>query len=317
MKHFFFYFFFFGIVAANGQTFTDPGAYNNAIVDEQTRITARNLDYITTSVHSKNFQLIENKRVEVIKQLQTALSYTQSLPDYEGNTKLRDKAIEVLEIYLETFKIDFNEALILKQGSEASYQAMEDYFNAQEKAEKKLDAANDTFLQAQQDFAKAFNMQIVEAEGNADNKLAVIGELNEYTRKIYLEQFRVSKINAAYVEALNTDDLERMKSKGKELQSATKASLEILETLKPFKGDAGYLNAALKLVNFYDELAQEDYPTVNEILSRKDNLTKEDVDTINKVIGKLNNGSGALIDKLNAENEALLKKHIPAPGKRT
>lgn len=305
-----------GMVVAQAQTFSDPASYNNAIVEEQNRITARNLDYITTSVHSKNFQLIDQKRQEVIKQLQSALAKTKALPDYNGDTQMRDKAAGVLQTYLETFEIDFNDALALKMDSEASFEAMEAYFLAQEKAEKKLDQANQTFMDAQMAFAKSNNMEIV-GNPKAESKLTLIGNLNQYTREVYLQYFKVSKINAAYMEALNVEDLDKMKTKTKALQKASAEALKALNAMDGFEGDKTYLNSAIKLALFHDELAQEDYPELNKIISRKDKLTQEDVDAFNKIIDKVNSGSQSLIERFNSESENILKKHIPAPGKRT
>ena len=136
------------------QTFSDPVDYHNFIAEEQNQITMMHMDYISHSVHSDNYEETENRRLKVIRQLQASQKKIENVPAYKGEEKLKDVSLDVLRLYHETFTIELNEANILKKDSKNSFEAMEKYFKAQDKAEAKLDHATDKFDKAQEQFAK-------------------------------------------------------------------------------------------------------------------------------------------------------------------
>ncbi|MEM7105550.1 MAG: hypothetical protein AAF502_20600 [Bacteroidota bacterium] len=298
------------------QDFEHPVQYNNYIIDEQSMITNRNLDYITTSVHSNDLNAIEAKRQQVIQQIQVSLEKYRALPGFEGDSKMRDEAVAVLETYLETFNIDFSEALSLKAGSQESFEAMEKYYEAQDRAERKMAKATDRFNRAQEGFARKHEFEIVEDE-HASNKIKKIADLNEYTRVIYLKFFKVSKSNSAFFDALEAEKAITMDRKRVELQEDCSEALVFLDALEGFKGEKAYRTSAINLIEFHHNLAKDGFKTLVEVVEKKDKLTQEDVDNYNRIIEEYNNKSQLLINIFNEENTRLMKRHIPEPGKRT
>lgn len=297
-------------LSTQAQNFSNPVEYNNFIVEEQSKVVARNLQYMSFSVHSNDYQAIEQRRLAVTQQLKKSIRRVSAMPSYEGDNKLKEGMLNALELYLEAFTIEFNEANLLKAKSEESYEAMEDYFEAQDKAEKKLKRAAEKVDKAQIAFAEKNDMQI-RREGNASDGLSVVSEVNEYSRKVFLAYFKTSKSNAGFYDAMGEQKAALMEKKRQELMKSTSESFLQLRGIGPFKGDKAYRDITVKLVGYFQAMAKKEYAELVRITEKDKNLTQADVDKYNQIIDKMNNKSAELVNQFNIEQNRLLQKHIP------
>ena len=114
------------VVAINAQqTFSHPIDYNNFIVEEMNQIVVKNLEYISQSVHSDNFEAIEAKRKNVIRQIQGAYKNVNNQEAFKNGEQLKIESLAVLGMYKKVFELELSEANMLKQTSQESYEAME------------------------------------------------------------------------------------------------------------------------------------------------------------------------------------------------
>jgi hypothetical protein len=295
------------------QQFDDPVDYNNFIVGHQTDVVTISMEYISISVHSEDERAVESKRQQVVKQLKKSINEVKRAEGYKGDNRLKSEAIDVFELYLSTYTTDFNEAELLKKDRQSSFDAMESYFKAQEKAEKKLAAASDQFSRAQDAYAKKYDLLMEEGEGNDElgNKMQIVSDVNVYTRKLFLLYFKPFKIDAAFLDAFNEQKVSTMKSKRAELLKHADDGLTKLRLLGPFKGDKSYMNATKELLSTYKELCQGDYKELVTIIERKDKLTQEDVDRANAIIQAYNENIQKLMKDFNESNSTFMQKHIP------
>lgn len=300
-------------VAAVGQEFTDPGMFNNFIVNEQNKVTAKNLEYISFSVHSEDYAAITQKRNEVIAQIKSSYSAIEGI-SLENGDKMRQEALNVMSLYLETFQIDFPAAEALKKESESSYQAMEAYFAAQDKAEKKLSQATDRLNKAQEQLAKDFKMEIILEEGDTktNNILKQINDVNDYTRKIYLINFKVSKENAAFWDAVDTRNTKGLDAKRNRVLEVASEAHGLLNTIPDFNGNIGYRESAKELIGFYKEMADDGYKAiVNVVKKEQADLTQADVEAYNAAITKYNTSVQGLTNKFNSANQRIMQENVP------
>ena len=200
-----------------------------------------------------------------------------------------------------------------------SYQAMEEYYEAQEKAEKKLELAADRLNQAQKKFAADNKMMIVESENKSQqNVIKTINEVNNYSRAVFLTYFRISKLDAEVLDAMSQKDPNKMDESRKKLLIAVDEGLEKLDALGSFKKDDNFRLSAIDLLKFHKELGKEGYRDLIKFLKKESSeLTQEDVNMYNSVIEVLNTTPAVLITKFNEMNGEFLKKHIPGGGIRT
>lgn len=295
---------------------TDPAEFNNKVVEQQSMVTAKNLEYISYSVHSKDFNAIEMKRKGVIEQIETSIKTLNALAPPEKGANLKEEALAVLGMYKKIFNLDFVEVNELKKDSESSYVAMEKYFKAQDKAEKQLERAASRFKKAQERFAKrnGFELQEAEEDDPVNEQIKKMNQVNEYSREIYLIYFKADKAHSIFMDALSNED-RSMGGKLRRMESAADEAIENLKAIGAFEGDTDYRDKAVELVKFYKEMASGGFADVVRVSKMKqEKMTQKDVDAYNNAIQKYNENINPLIMKFNEANNELLKKHVPNLG---
>lgn len=302
----------FGIsISLSAQTLSDPIEFHNFLAEEQNKITLLHMDYVSYSVHSDDYLATEKLRLEVIQQLESSRKKIEGITASKGDEKLKTVSLEVLNLYYETFTIELNEANLLKKDSRSSFEAMEKYFKAQDKAEAKLDHATTKFEIAQENFARKHKLKMAETDARASRKLRRIGEVNDYTRMLFLMYFKVSKSNASFRDALKDQKAHLMEKYRRELLGNASEVIAQLKSQKDFYGDKKTLESTKTLIRFYQQLAGKDYAELTRIVKNQDKLTQEDVDNYNEMLERIPKDEQKLLDKFSANRQGLLKKHIP------
>ena len=294
----------------SAQDFTDPVEYFSYFGNEHNGVINKNMEYVQHAVHTEDYMMIETKRVELIELIKATIARVEKVPPFEKDSKMKDEMLGVLAMYQNSFEIEFNDALTLKKDSKESYEAMEKYIAAMDEAEKKLDKASARFVKASEDFAAKNEIELLKNEGN--DVVKDLNKLNNYHRNLFLKQFKVSKKNAEFMDALEKQQAGLMEKKRKELIIDCNSTLKVLGLMPDFKGDSEYLDSCKELINFYKELGEGGYVKMVEIV-RKDDFTKEDADIYNGVIEEYNTKVPALSNKFNMAGNNLLRKHIPKP----
>jgi hypothetical protein len=188
--------FIFNKAAAQKYAFENPADYNNHIVARQDSVLEKSIYYSIQTAHSDDENANNAMRLEVIRRIDQSIAELQNTATYKNDAKLRNESIEALTLYKEAFTTEFQEVIFLKKNSMGSFEALEKYFRAQDRAENKLNHASKKFAKAQIDFASKYKLSI--EQGPMHDVLDVITHVNQYSRALFLEQFRVSKINAAF-----------------------------------------------------------------------------------------------------------------------
>lgn len=294
----------------------DPFEFNTSIIAERVKVDATNLEYVSFSVHSEDYRAVAKKRKTVIKQIKSSIKTIKSLPVPKNGKRLKSEALAVLKMYDNIFNLDFKEIEELKKGSKNSYNSMEQYFKAQDKAEKKLDRAADRFEKAQLSFAKKNNWEFEDSGEETPLNLQIkkMNEANEYSRNIFLIYFKADKAHAIFMEAVSKES-KSMEGKRKKMESAAQEALTNLKAIQGFEGDTKYRDAGIKLMDFYLEMASDDFKDVVYVNKTKQkNLTQKDVDAFNAAIEKYNKNVNNYLMEFNAANSELLQKHTPKFG---
>jgi len=257
--------------------------------------------------------------LRLIGMIENALKTVNTMPAFEDNSVFRDEAAGVFSIYLDAFNIEFKEANLLKEQRQESYEAMENFYEAQDKAERKLEIASDKLMTAQQQFATDHNMEIMMGKGNSStqNMIKIINKVNGYTRVIFLAYFKVSKDDAAVMNALDEKNPGKMEAFRKKMLISIDEGLIKLNALGAFEDDDEFLQSAIALLEFHKKMGQDAYPELIKFINKKEeDLSQEDVNIYNGVIEILNSQPPLLLTKFNQLNMDFYKKHIPGGGSR-
>lgn len=293
-----------------GQEFKNAGEYWDAIVGEQNKVMAKSVEYISKSVHSDNDRQIERKRLAVIKQTDESFDRLKELKSYKGNDRFRKEALAVLQQMKNIYTIEFKEASSLQKSSQSSYLALERYYKAQDRAEAKLERASKRFQAASRYFANQNKIKILTKEAKND-PIERMSEVNRYTRKIYLINFKLSKANAGYMDAYKAKKTSSMERHRKKVWAAAKEAQARLKSIKDFYGDASYKKAAEKIAKFRKRFASKEYTELIKFIKNSKKLTRKDVKRANEIINELNQKGSEYVQNFNMAGRLLRQKHIP------
>jgi hypothetical protein len=300
----------------SAQEFSSAVEYNDFIVAEQHKVAEKNLRYITESVHNGDVNFVEQKRQEVLAQIQDSYNKVNAITPFNGDTKLKGEALDILKQYQQAFSLDFSDALKLKKDSESSYDAMEKYFKAEDKAYKKLDEATDQFQKAQKGFAERNKLKIHSSEETdaLEKQMKTVGEVNAYSRQMFLVIFRISKLESAFMDAVKAEKGKAADNARQDLTDGCDAAFEQMKTIGSFKGDRSYWEKTHELVRLAKTMSVKQLPAIVKAISNKDKLTQQDIDDYNAAIEVYNTQYIPAYNELNQVSADFLIKYIPNEG---
>ncbi len=310
--------FVFIITALGGFAQTNEAVdYFDFLNQKHNDVVRQNLQFTQYSVHSDDFFQVEQMRQNLIQNIRKARLAVKKKIAFEGGLDMRNELVRVLDIYFESFNHDFDEVAVLKKKSKDSYEALEAYFKAEDDLEAKLEAAANDFLAAQKVYASNHHIQLGAAEEN--EVIKEINAVNEYIRVLYMKEFRVSKANAYFFDALDKDDAETMEKMRLNLLKVASEELKSLEEIPAYKEDSRFLEATRRLIHFYLDLAENGYVDMVGITnkSKEVGLNQKDVDAFNKVINDYNDNSVKFINDFNETMNFLLRNNVPRPDAET
>ncbi len=322
------------------QGFAHAGEYMQYMLNDQDRINKDMWDYISTIAHSKSARKAENRRKELISTTAEAIKRISKLGPWENDGTFRDSVISYLKLCDIVLREDFSKIMDLEAIAEQSYDAMEAYLMAQDKANDKLDDAAEMVRAEQAIFASDHNITLVESNDKLVQKLERAGAVFNYYNMVYLIFFKPYKQEAYLLEAMPKGDVSAMEQIRNSLSSLSSAALTQLDTVKSFKGDASLVITCKEYLAFFKKEADEKMPAQIDFYLKKDNFEKQkaamdskgsnrtqaDVDSYNtavndfnasvneynKVNTDLNNERNTLLNKWNAALANFLNRHVPA-----
>lgn len=284
---------------------------------EMTVAVQKNFEYISLNVHlptgqagSDEFELLEARRNEVMQQIMLSKEKIKNMPPLNGDTRLRDEAVETLNEYQHAFELDYKDIIGLKQKSKDSFQAMEAYWKAEDKAEEKVNKATGRLRKAQQVYANKNNMKVVDGKEDTvlEEKMARISAVNNYWREIYLESFKVSKEYDLLWDILPREKAEPLDHQRKEVIKIVDQVLPSLRAKPGFNGDVEFRNQTTDLLEYYQRVAKIDFAKIVEVLRKKP--TQEEIDLVNSIIKTCNADHERLVYNWNIASQDLFKKNV-------
>lgn len=291
---------------------SDPIAYLNLFNELHGDITNRNLQFLQYSVHSDDTQEVAKKRLALIAQLVSSIEQLESIESFPSDAGMRSEMLDVLETYLDVFRVDFEHVEKLLAESRNSYEAMEEYMEARENAEARLATANDRFHEAAEQFAEANRIRLI--IGEEDSEIAQLNELSQYRDEIFLSVFRIQKLNDEFRQAMDNEDPEEMRYHRKLIMVEAAAEIEALQELEDFNGDGGYRDAAIAQLEGLAEMARTHYDAFINVLEKdRDELVQEDVDAYNAAVDAINTIPARLNEATLEARQQLMRNNVPRP----
>jgi hypothetical protein len=137
--------------------------YNNKIVDEQNKIITKILAFYDATAAGS--ETSEKLRKEASEQCESSLKVIKALPDYEGDTRLRDAAVELLLFYQTMADKSFVEMMaIIEKGEEITDEDLAQLEKIEADITNKEVLLDAELANAQEAFSKKHNVTLVDNE---------------------------------------------------------------------------------------------------------------------------------------------------------
>jgi len=301
------------------QETADPGAYLSAINAEYGKMSKDVMDYIRAANHGKSARKVEKRRTELALQAKESEKTIRKMRPYKGDSKLRDSIAVYFRINYHVINEDYGKIVDMEDIAEQSYDAMEAYMLAKEKAEDKIDEAQEAAEKEYRSFAATNNIKLIEGDSKLSLKLKAASEVNGYHKILYLIFFKSYKNESYLMDALNKTNVSAIEQTRNALAASATEDLTKVGPIQGFKGDLSLKNATQQLLSFYKNeattqipilveyfLAKESFEKIKKVMDSKSASarTKEDIDAFNKAVNDFN----AKVKKFNQVNDDLNKK---------
>jgi hypothetical protein len=288
-------------LSQNPQT---PVEYMKFLTDREQQLSKKYLSYMSEVAHGNRARKMEKRRQELITEIRQSLAEVTRLRPFKGDATLRDSFRHYWDILLKVFNEDYHKIVNMEEIAEQSYDNMEAYLLAQEKAGDVLDEASASIAPVYKTFADNNNVRLVDGgDSKMQQKLRQVGLVNMYNHKMFLIFFKSYKQEAYVWDAYNRKDLNGMEQNRGSLIKVCEEGLQKLDTMKAFKGDNSLVNACTKVIEFHKQEAEKQIPGLSDYILKNDEFakikkafdakpaskrTQADIDIFNKAVDELN-----------------------------
>jgi hypothetical protein len=317
--------------------------YMEHIYKVNAQLTQTYLTYLSAVSHGKSARKVEKRRQEVIKAIDDTRFDVMGMPPYKGDRSLKDTTVAYLKMLNYIFNEQYGKIVNMEEIAEQSYDAMEAYLMAQEKAQEKLEEAFRKQHATQKKFADKNNVQIVDSESEIEAKMKTASEVLDHNNETYLVFFKCYKQEAYLMEAIEKRNMVSIEQNISTLKKFANEGLEKLKAMKGYNNDPALINAGTDMMNFYQMEAERssgmsDFFLKEETFTKikkqfdsksKSQRTQQDIDQYNKVVNEtndamkefnkmnadLNKARSSALDKWNKVNKDYMDEYMPVQRK--
>src|SRR5688572_23498108 len=231
--------------------YENAGDYLSYINKKSEQLTAKYLAYLSAVSHGKSARKVEKRRIEVVNSINETRYDIMGMPPWKGDRTLKDTTVAYLKILNSVFNEDYGKIVNMEEIAEQSYDAMEAYLLAQEKANEKLNQAAKKQHDMQKQFADKHGVKLIEGESELEAKMELASKVMGHYNEVYLIFFKCHKQEAYLLEAVNKNNINAIEQNINSLQSCTEAGLDKLKELKGYNNDATVIVAARNMLYFF------------------------------------------------------------------
>jgi hypothetical protein len=315
-------FLYFLSFKSSAQTFEHAGQYMDFISNANQALTVKYLTYMSAVSHGKSARKVEKRRNEVVNAISDTKFNIMGLPPWKGDRTLKDTTVAYLKILNTVFNEDYGKIVNMEEIAEQSYDAMEAYLLAQEKAYEKLHEASERQHDMQKQFAAKNNVNLVESTSELEEKSKTASQVMNHCNEVYLVFFKPYKQEGYLIEAMNQKNLVSLEQNINSLKKMAEDGLEKLKKIKGYNNDATLIAACRNMLFFYKSeatrsnsladffLKQENFAKIKKQFESKPSSkrTQQDIDQYNNAVNDMN----AALKIFNSTNNELNKERTAA-----
>lgn len=323
--------------SATAQSTNKALEYMEKISNSLSLVNEQYLIYISAANHGKSARKVEKRRKELITQVSAARNQMKAMKPYENDSSLKVSYYNYLDLAFKVLKEDYEKIVNMEEIAEQSYDNMEAYILAKEKASEIVEAASEKNETAYRKFAAEHKITLLEDNSALAKKSAAVTKVLTYYNKVYLIFFKSYKQELYLITAITNNDMSAVEQNRLSLSKVAEQGIKDLDSLGAYRSDFLLVTNCKKLLAFYKKEADEKVPVIQEFLISNEKLneqkktvdsghaSKEEIDDFNKNVkavniqvanynkinNELNKNRSTLFDTYNNAVEAFLAKHTP------
>jgi len=253
------------------QDLSNAGSYMSYIGEKEKEVSKKYLNYISAASHGKSLRKVEKLREQVLNSIYETRITIQGTPAFQGDKTLKEASVAYLMLCYRVFNEDYSKIVNMEEIAEQSYDAMEAYMLAQKMANDKLDEAGVKRNVVGKEFAKKFNVNLIDGSDVLDEKMKKSSAVTDYYNKIYLMFFKCYRQEAYLVEALNKNNIISIEQAKNSLLKYADEGLQKLDTISAFDSDASLKAACQRALQFYKSEAEK-IPVMTEFILKQESF---------------------------------------------
>jgi len=284
-----------------GQTIDQPGAYMTAIANAQTEMKQKYMAYVSAVAHGRRARKIEKMRLATLESISNCKYKNAEINIYKSDNSLRKSSINYIDLCYKVFNEDYKHIVDMEEIAEQSYDEMQAYMMLLEKTNEKLKMASDNMQTASTEFAKKYNVNLIESSDELSEKLATADQLSSYRDKLYLIFYKCNFEDGIMTKAINNKKVKDIEQARSSLVQYATEGLTALNDLRTFQTDPSLANACRDVLTFYKKMAETDAPKITDFflkeeefektkktMDAKSDRSKQDIDAYNKAVKEMN-----------------------------
>ena len=306
----------------SAQAFEHAGEYMDYISKANQALTIKYLTYMSAASHGKSARKVEKRRIEVVNAISDTKFNIMGMPPWKSDRTLKDTTVAYLKILNTVFNEDYSKIVNMEEIAEQSYDAMEAYLLAQEKAYEKLHQASERQHDMQKQFAAKNNINLIESTSELEAKSKTASDVMTHCNEVYLIFFKPYKQEGYLIEAMNQKNLVSVEQNINSLKKMAEDGIEKLKKIKGYNQDASLIAACRNMLIYYKSeatrsltlsdffLKEESFAKIKKQFETKpaSKRTQQDIDQYNNAVNDMNAASKSF----NATNNELNKERTAA-----
>jgi hypothetical protein len=305
-------------LSATAQTYENAGQYMDHISKANQALSEKYLVYMSGMSHGKSARKVDKRRQELLQAISDTRFDIMGMPPFKGDRTLKDTTVAYLKILDNIFNEDYGKIVNMEEIAEQSYDMMEAYMLAKDKANEKLNEAMKKQYDTQVRFAEKNNINLIAGESEISTKMKTSDGVMKHYNEAYLVFFKGFKQESYVMDAVNKKNIISIEQNVNTLKKFAEEGLDKLKDMKGYNNDPSLIVACRNLMLFYKAEAQQ-ASAITDFFLKEENFaklkkqfetkpaskrTQQDVDQFNKGVNDIN----AAVNNYNATNNEMNKQ---------
>lgn len=249
--------FTFSLFGAAAQKYKDPRQYYRVFANENRKIKRKNLMFFEASIKGEDERRVQKYREMVVEQLRESAKEIDRVGAYEDYEILKREYADALELYIKAFDDQLGDAWALKDSMYNSWEHLNKYYDALEKAETSMLDAAYKIEEAEQHFTQKY---YVDRRIDEETELTYerLDEITPHVRDMTIAFYRVHMQVEKFLEAIENQQRDTLGQMVTNIRKSIRTSQEEVADWADFEED----DLFEETVDYMEDISEE----IDEVL---------------------------------------------------